>query len=65
MAPPESNPYDVPPATVLEAREGFVERLNFANYTPEELFDLLVAEGHVTVKFYVEYANHPGIEVRE
>lgn len=58
-------PYGVPPTTVLEARAGFVERLERAGYTPNELFDLLVLEEHVTEKFFVEYAHHPGVAVRE
>lgn len=58
-------PWDLPPSTVLEARNGFVERLERAGYTPDQLFELLVHEGHVTEKFFVEYANHPGLAVRE
>lgn len=58
-------PFGIPPTTVLEAREGFVERLERAGYTPNELFDLLVHEEHVTMKFFVDYANHPGVGVRE
>ena len=58
-------PYGIPPSMVLEARQGFVARLERAGYTPDELFDLLVYEEHVTQKFFAEYANHPGIDVRE
>jgi len=52
---------DVAPSTVLDAREGFVKRLEKNGYTPEQLFDLLVFEEHVTLKFFVEYASKYGI----
>lgn len=52
---------DVPPGTVIDAREGFAKRLNQNGYTAEQLFDLLVFEEHVTLKFFVEYASRYGI----
>lgn len=52
---------DVPPGTVLDAREGFVKRLTQNGYTPEQLFDLLVFEQHVTLRFFVEYASKYGV----
>lgn len=52
---------DVPPGTVLDAREGFVKRLTQNGYTPEQLFDLLVFEQHVNLRFYVEYASKYGV----
>jgi hypothetical protein len=46
---------DVPPATLVDAREGFIARYHM---TPaDELFDALVRAGHLTLKAYVEYAQ--------
>lgn len=51
---------DVDPSTVLAAREGFIKSLEQNGYTPRQLFDRLVFDEHVTLKFYVEYASQYG-----
>lgn len=50
-------PSDPAPSVVLEAREGFIGYMESNHPTPEELFEYLVSNEYVTIKFYLEQAS--------
>jgi hypothetical protein len=52
---------EVPPSTVLDAREGFIKYLDNTHLQPDDMFAWLVDNGYVTQKFFVEMASQYGI----
>lgn len=50
-------PKDIAPAVVLSARDGFIGYMEKANPTPADLFEYMVSNNYVTLKFYVEMAS--------
>lgn len=54
---PPTTDSDPAPSVVLEAREGFIGYLQASKPTPEQLFEYLVTNNYVTMKFYLEQAS--------
>lgn len=55
MADTPVEPTELPPATLVAAREGFIARFHM---TPaDELFDALAREGYLNLRAYVELAQ--------